>query len=56
MPTKKKRVTIYLEDEHAEALKEWAENKRRTINSLIALILEVAITDKSVKEKIDKTF
>ncbi|BAY95820.1 MULTISPECIES: ribbon-helix-helix domain-containing protein [unclassified Tolypothrix] len=52
MPSKKPRVVIYLDPEMNEFLRQWAEDERRTLNNLITVLLEKAVTDK--KESKDK--
>lgn len=44
MPSKKPRVMIYLSEENKEELDQWAEEDRRTVNNLITILIEDALS------------
>jgi hypothetical protein len=46
MPSKKPKVMIYLDPEKLDFLKKWAESEHRTVNNLITMLLDQAITTK----------
>jgi hypothetical protein len=44
MPSKKPRVMVYLSEEDKEDLDKWAKEERRTVNNLITLLIEDALS------------
>ncbi|MUG91092.1 hypothetical protein F7734_00675 [Scytonema sp. UIC 10036] len=46
MPSKKPKLMIYLDQEKLNFLKGWAESEHRSVNNLITMLLDQAITAK----------
>ena len=46
VPTNKPRLVLYMNPEILEALKEWAENERRTPSNLAIYLIEKALEQK----------
>jgi hypothetical protein len=55
MPSKKPRVMVYLSEENKQELDDWADEERRSVNNLITLLIEDALSKrrKSAKAKKD---
>jgi hypothetical protein len=49
MPSQKPRVMVYLSEEHKTGLDEWAKEERRSVNNLIAILIEDALTQRKEK-------
>jgi len=49
MPSSKPRVVIYVEPEQLEFLKSWAKNERRSVNNLVLMLVDDAITKKQTE-------
>jgi hypothetical protein len=50
MPSTKPRVVVYLDEETLDKLKAWAEEERRTVNNLVKIFIEDAISNKEQKQ------
>lgn len=50
MPSSKPRVVIYMEPDQLSFLKDWAKKERRTVNNLVSMLVDDAITKKQVEE------
>jgi hypothetical protein len=51
MPSKKPRVMIYLSEENKTELNDWAEEERRTVNNLLTIIIEDALSQRKAKRQ-----
>lgn len=46
MPSTKPRVTIYLNEPDKDYLNQWAKDDRRTVNNIVAILIEQALSDR----------
>ncbi len=51
MPSKKPRVMVYLSEEDKTDLDKWAKEERRTVNNLITLLIEDALSKRRKKPR-----
>jgi hypothetical protein len=55
MPSKKPRVMVYLSEENKQELDDWADEERRSVNNLITLLIEDALSKRRQSAKTKKT-